>query len=80
MKTVSIMQAQHNLSKVLRDLQPGDRVAITRHKKIVAEVTTPLQPQIVVFPDFRKRAEATWGQTWEGSTTDDLIRETRGEG
>ena len=79
MKKVSIMQAQHNLSKVLRELQPGDRVAITRHKKIVAEVTTPLDTNTVQFPDFKKRARITWGDTWEGSSTDDLIRESRGE-
>jgi len=79
MKTVSIMQAQHNLSKVLRELQPGDRVAITRHKKIVAEVTSPVKSETVEFPDFNKRAQKTWGKAWEGTSTDALIRETRGE-
>ena len=66
MKTVPIMQAQHNLSKVLRSLTPGERVAITRNKKIVAELVAPLEQDSPTFPDFAARAKATWGGALAG--------------
>ncbi|MFP4357963.1 MAG: type II toxin-antitoxin system Phd/YefM family antitoxin [Puniceicoccaceae bacterium] len=78
MKTVSIMRAQHNLSEVLRTLGPGERVGIMRNKKIVAELVAPDFPHPPVFPDFAARARATWGSGWKGTSTDQLLDETRG--
>lgn len=78
MKTIPIMQAQHNLSKVLRSLAPGERVAITRNKKIVAELVAPIEQQSPTFPDFAARAQATWGGGWQGSSSQKLLEETRG--
>ena len=79
MKTISIMRAQHNLSEVLRSLGPGERVGITRNKKIVAELVAPDSQQRPVFPDFAARARATWGSDWKGASTDQLLDEARGE-
>ncbi len=78
MKTIPIMQAQHNLSKVLRSLAPGERVAITRNKEIVAELVAPLEQKSPKFPDFAARAQATWGGAWQGSSSDELLEESRG--
>ena len=78
MKTVPIMQAQHNLSKVLRSLAPGERVGITRNKKIVAELVAPLEQKSPKFPDFASRAREAWGGTWQGSSSDELLEESRG--
>ena len=36
MKTFSIMETQHNLALVLREVAAGHEVGITRHKKLVA--------------------------------------------
>ena len=72
------MQAQHNLSKVLRSLTPGERVAITRNKKIVAELVAPLEQDSPKFPDFTARAQANWGGAWQGSSSDELLEESRG--
>ncbi|MGF1530565.1 MAG: type II toxin-antitoxin system Phd/YefM family antitoxin [Puniceicoccaceae bacterium] len=80
MKTISIMRAQRNLSEVLRSLGPGERVAITRNKKIVAELVAPDSPHRPLFPDFAGRARATWGSEWKGTSTDQLLDETRGGG
>jgi antitoxin (DNA-binding transcriptional repressor) of toxin-antitoxin stability system len=79
MKTVTIMQAQHNLSKVLRALKPGEKMGITRHKKIVAEVTMPSMDKVVSFPDFLERSRNTWGDVWQGLPSDELLDESRGE-
>jgi len=79
MKTVTIMQAQHNLSEVLRTIQRGGRVAITRHKKVVAELVPPSSTTKREFPDFEARAKKTWGADWTGSSSEELIDELRGE-
>lgn len=79
MKTVSIMEAQHNLSKVLKTIQRGGGVAITRHKKIVAEIRSPQPERPPVFPDFADRARNTWGGTWTGAGTGELLDEGRGD-
>jgi len=78
MKTVPIMQAQHNLAKLLRSLAPGERVAITRNKKVVAELVAPLEQKPPAFPDFAARAQATWSGGWRGSSSDELLDESRG--
>jgi len=79
MKTVSIMQAQHNLSEVLRSLRQSGRIGITRHKKLVAELVEPSVIPAPIFPDFQLRARKTWGETWEGIPSEDLLHESRGE-
>ncbi len=78
-KKVTIMEAQHNLSKVLRSMGTNDRVAVTRNKKIVAELTPPREKLPPAFPDFAARARASWDGEWKGSSTQDLIDASRGE-
>ena len=73
------MQAQHNLSEVLRTIQRGGRVAITRHKKIVAELIPPASTTRVEFPDFEARARKTWRGEWTGTSSDALLHESRGD-
>lgn len=79
MKKVTIMEAQHNLSKVLRSMGPGDRIAITRNKKIVAELAPPLETLRPSFPDFAARAKANWGERWIGASSQALVDDSRGE-
>ena len=78
MKTIPTMQAQHNFSKVLRSLAPVERVAITRKKKIVAELVAPQEQKSPKFPDFASRAREAWGGIWQGSSSDELLEESRG--
>jgi len=73
------MEAQHNLSKVLRSMGSNGRVAITRNKKIVAELAPPSEGVPPVFPDFAARARAIWGESWKGASSQDLVDDTRGE-
>lgn len=79
MKTVSIMEAQHNLSKVLQHVSEGHRVAITRRRQKVAEIqpATPKGP--LKMPNFAARAKAIWGKGWEGTSSQELLDETRGD-
>jgi len=79
MKKVSIMQAQHNLSKVLRSIRPNERVALTRNKKIVAELTIASESDRPEFPDYASRAGAIWGTEWKGASSHALVDESRGD-
>ena len=77
MKKVSIMEAQHNLSKVLKQVGEGQGVYITRRKKVVARIVPPEVNPEPEFPDFAKRARKTWGE-WKGQSSSGLLEDTRG--
>ncbi|CAN5447970.1 hypothetical protein BH20VER3_BH20VER3_22060 [soil metagenome] len=48
-KQFSIMETQHNLSKVLREVEAGHEVQITRRKKVVARLLPPLDSEAASF-------------------------------
>lgn len=73
------METQHNLSKVLREVEAGREVQITRRKKVVARLLPPLKAETVKFPDFAARARDTWGGRWKGASSDELLDESRGD-
>jgi antitoxin (DNA-binding transcriptional repressor) of toxin-antitoxin stability system len=79
MKQYSIMETQHNLSKVLREVEAGHEVQITRRKKVVARLLPPLDAEAVEFPDFAGRARRVWGKTWQGASSDELLEESRSD-
>ena len=79
MKRFSVMKTQHNLAEVLREVDAGEEVLITRHKKVVARLLPPERESVVSFPDFQRRAAAAWKDGWTGASSDALIDETRGD-
>lgn len=79
MKTYSIMQSQHNLARILREVEGGQAVGITRRKKLIAHIVPVGRDEEVDFPDFGSRARRLWGDDWGGSSTDELLDEARGE-
>jgi prevent-host-death family protein len=79
MRKVSIMEAQHNLSKVLQQVEEGHAVYVTRRKKVVARIVPVEVEAEVAFPDFTGRAERTWGKAWTGTSSDQLLDESRGD-
>lgn len=79
MKTFSIMETQHNLARVLREVEAGHEVGITRRNQLVARLLPPAGESEVVLPDFVGRARKVWGGAWEGSSSDDLLDDSRGE-
>lgn len=78
-KQFSIMETQHNLSKVLREVEAGHEVQITRRKKVVARLLPPAKSEPVRFPDFAGRARRAWSGAWRGSSSAELLNETRGD-
>lgn len=79
MKKISIMEAQHNLAKWVREVESGRELEITRHKKVVARLAPVKAADAVDFPDFKKRALERWGESWRGAGSDQLLDESRGE-
>ena len=79
MKKVSIMEAQHNLSKVLRQVEEGQAVYITRRKRVVAKIMPPESEETIEFPNFARRAKKTWGGPWSDTSSSELLDESRGK-
>jgi len=55
----NIRQLQHHLSEVMRYVEHGEEVLITRRNRVVAKIV-PAEPQVkpVDWPDFVGRAKA----------------------
>jgi antitoxin (DNA-binding transcriptional repressor) of toxin-antitoxin stability system len=79
MKQFSIMETQHHLSRVLREVAAGHEVQITRRKQVVARILPPVEPAAIEFPDFAARARGVWGGETPGSSSTELLDESRGE-
>jgi prevent-host-death family protein len=77
MKSCSIMEAQHNLAALVRRVETGAELVITRRRKPVAKLV-PLNETPVVFPDFKLRARKIWAGKWRGAGSDELLEESRG--
>ena len=59
MKTSSLRQLQHHLSEVMRWVDHGEEVKITRRNRVVARlVPEKSAPEVKIWPDFAKRARA----------------------
>jgi prevent-host-death family protein len=79
MKTFSVMEAQHNLAVLLREVEAGRELTITRRRKPVARLA-PVPPEgPVEFPDFAARARKTWRGPWRGAGAQELVDASRGE-
>ena len=73
------MQAQHNLAQILRELEGGGEMVITRRRKPVARLLPiAAQDEAAIFPDFKARARRTWSGGWRGASSDALVAESRG--
>jgi antitoxin (DNA-binding transcriptional repressor) of toxin-antitoxin stability system len=60
MKSVSLRQMQHNLSAILREVDRGREVLVTRRKRVVARLVPPsaIPAGKIRWPDFRGRTAA----------------------
>jgi prevent-host-death family protein len=59
MRRASIREIQHHLSKVLRYVEEGEEVYITRRNKIIAKIVPQAEPATgdVEYPKFTERAK-----------------------
>ena len=67
MRAVSVREAQHNLAKILREVQSGVSVEILRRKTPVARIVpvgTGGRADVAVdWSDHAARMAAVWGET-----------------
>jgi prevent-host-death family protein len=54
MKTATIREAQHHLSKLIEELKNGEEIVITRRGKGVGKLVPVRQERELSFPDFAK--------------------------
>ena len=80
MKTASVRQVQHNLSEILRWVEDGQEVLVTKRSRAVAKLVPATdQTAPVQWPDFVKRAEAIWGKRPRGKPVSRIIIDSRKE-
>ena len=79
MKTTTVREVQHNLNKVLRWVEDGEAVAITRRKRVVAKLVPSTSTGRMEWPDFTKRMKSIWGKAPRGKAASKVIIEERFE-
>lgn len=58
MKTATIRDAQHHLSKLMEDVERGEEIILTRRGKQVARIVPMEVDRKPVFPDFTNLRKA----------------------
>ena len=77
MKSASVRDVQHELSKVLSWVARGEEVQVYRRKQLVAKLVPP-DPVAIESPDFVGRARRVWGKKPRGESLSRLASEARG--
>jgi prevent-host-death family protein len=80
MKTATVREVQHHLSKVLAWVEKGEEVQITRRNKPVAKIV-PAEPDKgpVALPAFAARARQIWGEKPAGKSLSQTVLDDREE-
>jgi len=81
MKTTTVREVQHNLSKILRWIEDGEEVVITRRSRIVANLVPSMRESAKPeWPDFAGRMRSIWGgQAPAGKPASQIIIDERNE-
>jgi prevent-host-death family protein len=81
MKTATVREVQHHLSKVLAWVEKGEEVQVTRRNKTVARIVpfSPPGSAPAELPDFAARARAIWGAQPKGNGLSKTILDEREE-
>ena len=64
MKTATVRQVRHDFGAVLKQVEDGEEIAITKRGHVVARLCPPprpTKPRKVKMPDFAARLKATYG-------------------
>ncbi|HET9129485.1 MAG TPA: antitoxin Phd/YefM, type II toxin-antitoxin system domain protein [Terriglobia bacterium] len=80
MKTATIREVQHNLSKILRWVEDGEEVLVTKHKRIVANIVPSTRRNgELKWPDFGQRMKKISLRPVGGKPLSRIISEERDE-
>jgi prevent-host-death family protein len=79
MRTATVTQLQRNLGEILRSIDKGEEVEITRRNRVVAKLIPTQDSNLVIrWPDFLARARKTVGKG-KGKAPSRIITESREE-
>lgn len=78
--TVSVRELQQNLKRVMAQVERGETVEVTRHRRPVARLA-PIGPSRAVepWPDLESRTRAIFGKRVITPGGADVVIEDRGE-
>lgn len=80
MKTATVRQVQHHLSHILRLVDDGQEVLITKRSRVIAKIVPAKDGSPgVKWPDFIRRATEIWGKRARGKAVSRIIIEERKE-
>jgi prevent-host-death family protein len=79
MRRATVREAQHNLPRILRAVDTGEIVEITRRNRVVARLVPASPRPTQGLPDFVARAQEIWGKARAAKPTSELVIESRAE-
>jgi prevent-host-death family protein len=80
MKTATVREVQHHLSKVLAWVEKGEVVQITRRNRPIAKIVPADPPKKrVALPAFAARAYEIWGKSPAGKSLSETVLDDRQE-
>ena len=80
MKSASVRDVQHHLSKVLAWVEKGEEVQITRRNKTVAKIVpAEARGTRIPLPAFGARARQIWGEIPIGKSLSQTVIDDRKE-
>jgi len=79
-KTASVREIQHHLSRVLEWVEGGEEVEVTRRKKVVARIVPAEDPEKKrpEWPDFEARWKEDFPNGCPGKPLSEIVDEGRG--
>lgn len=78
MKKASIAEVQHNLNSVLKFVENGEKVLLTRRNKVIAKIVPVYDTENEDWPSFYERAEEMFKEP-KGKNPEQLILDNREE-
>ena len=80
MKTASIREIRHDFGKVLNWVEDGERVEITKRRRVVAMlVPVKAKTKKLEWPDFEARRKKIFPNGVKGKPISEILDEARGE-
>ena len=78
MKEASLREVQHHLSDVIRAVEHGEEVVITRRNHVIARLVPERSfKKEIPWPDFAKRARSAFAHP-RGAPLSEIVSEDRG--
>ena len=78
MKKASVAEVQHNLNSVLKFVEQGEKVLLTRRNKVIAKIVPVYEMENSDWPSFYERANEMFGNA-QGKSPEQIILDDREE-